>query len=476
MKAKIAVCASLFLFLLIASANAAINQQSINDNAAAMQNILGQSGAAYIAILISLLIAAVLYMGSSVFSDSRMLAISKDTFYQALMSLLLIASFPVIYVVVTQLCVELFLGGMPVSGDVYDIGKMFLLWNQIYYGVHLLIITILYGGISGIINQQYTIPVASALVNINLTAFAKPMLFAMNMGITLITTSLFVNTFQLMFLDIVHTNLLPIFLPLGVLLRAFPGTLNAGNVLLAIAIGSYIIVPAVYMFDIYLVRELVSDKNLNPPPNTNAPDFKNGLGLMPFFYNQQTLSTIVSAGANCPLAKKFLNMGTNGYAGPYEVLAMSYNDYNNSLAGCGVFLDAIPTQLSKLPTWAVVALGTATAASAASSIITAATTLRDVSPTIWARLCAKKGLGTACKFASQFAFGLSAFSALSMGALAIFLFVMAFDLISGTAVSFIILAVIIPFINFTIVVIFIRDFSQYVLGTPISLGHLVRLI
>jgi len=466
------VQAFLLVVLLITNSYAT---ETMQERADSMRDIIKQSGTAYIAVVISFLLAALLYMASSFFSDARLLAFSKEAFYQSIVSLILIASFPVIYLVVSQLVLAAFMGNLPLSTqtDVYDISEMFLIWNYIYYIVHILIITILYSGIAGIINQQYSIPIAGSLVTVNLMAFAKPLLFAMNMGISLLTTSLFINGFQLLFLNLVHYALLPVFLPLGILLRVFPGTMNAGNVLLALAIGAYIITPLVYVFDIYLITEILSDKHLQPKSSTNTIDYKNSLGLMPFFYNNNTLLNAVVS-KKCPLLNTVADKITG--TSSYMILMKDYTEYNMSLDGCGVVLDAIPTSISTLPTWAKVAFGTAGAATVTAALAKIATTAKSLSPDKWNRICQKRFLSTFCKYGSWTVFGLGAFSALSTGVVAITLFALSFDLIAGTAASFIILSVILPFLNFTIIIIFIRDFSQFVLGTPISLGHVARLI
>ena len=60
---------------------------------------------------------------------------------------------------------------------------------------------------------------------------------------------------------------------------------------------------------------------------------------------------------------------------------------------------------------------------------------------------------------------------------ALFYFVLYFyEILLGITVSFVILSAILPFIKFTIIIIFIREFTYNILGTQISLGQITRLL
>lgn len=465
----------LFILLLLQGAHA-LTSQDLQQRQADLVAILQQSTLAYVAVAIAILLAALMYMGSSIFNDARLAATSKDTLYQAVFSLFLIASLPVIFLVVSQLCIELFLGGMQVQGSLFDVAETFLTWNFVYFFTHLMIVTMLNVGISSLINQQYTIPIAGVLAPVNLIAFARPLMFAVSMGVTLLSTSLFINSFQIMLVNIVKTTILPVFLPLGVVLRAFPPTMNAGNVLLAIAIGAYIITPAIYAFNIYLITQIV-----DPPPE--RAQYVDQLGLMRFFYTKSVMNNILSQ-SSCPFVQKMVATISPSPSNKYAVFTTPYSQVNDSLANCGVqvgsqgFLDAAANTVARLPTWAQVVLGIDIGSRGISAVVSAAQGAKSIfgNTKAWSNFCSKGTIGKICKNLSGISFALSAISSVSTALLAVTLFIYSFDLIVGTAVSFVILSAIIPFLNFTLLVIFIRDFSQYILGTPISLGHLVRLI
>ena len=119
-----------------------LNDADISRGAQEISGIIGQSSAAYVAVLIALLISALMYMGSSIFSDPKLLASSKDTFYQGIMSLIIIASLPIVYVLVSQILIEFFRHGLDteVTLGMFDLSRMLLVWNTIYFGTHLLML------------------------------------------------------------------------------------------------------------------------------------------------------------------------------------------------------------------------------------------------------------------------------------------------------------------------------------------------
>ncbi|MCX8200184.1 MAG: hypothetical protein N3G76_01820 [Candidatus Micrarchaeota archaeon] len=480
-KENTSICPSgmkqLFLAVLVVIAFAnlvyPVSSEDLQRRAGEMADILQKSTLAYVAVAIAILLAALMYMGSSIFNDARLLAYSKETLYQAIVSLVLIASLPAIYVIISQICIELFLDGMPVNGSMFDVASAYLAWNNVYFFTHLLIITVLNVGIASLINQQYSIPIMGVFATVNLVSFAKPLMFAVGTGVTLLSTSLFINSFQIMLLDLIKNSLLPIFLPLGVVLRAFPPTLNAGNVLLAIAIGAYIIAPAIYAFNIYLVTEIV-----DPPAGKTS--YAEHLGLMSLFYRSNVMRTILTE-SSCPYVK----MGASMFrpSSDYAVFVTPHESFDDNLKDCGIdvgekgLLDMTADIASRMPTWAKVILGVDLGARSISAVVTGANSVKSLmKQTTWDKLCSGKIAAKICKSLGIIGFVSATISSISTAALAVSLFYYSFDLVVGTAISFVILSAIIPFLNFTILVIFIRDFSQYILGTPISLGHLVRLI
>lgn len=428
-------CIVLAVLLITASAHA-FSQQDLVNRSQEIHNILTQSSTAYLAVGVAILLSALMYMGASLFSNPKLLAMSKDTFYQAIVSLVIIASLPILYVVISQIVIEVFFNGMQINGSIFDISKMFLVWNYIFFSIHLVLLTIINLTINSLINQTYSIPVGGPLVTINLTYAAKPLMYIVSTMVSVMTTSFMINGFQLLFLNLVEYSILPIFLPLGVILRAFPSSMNAGNILIALSIGSYIITPAIYAFDIYLLTNI-------------ADNYPSGTGLLPSFYSTNTIKMVLGA-RNCP----FLNKLYEGY------LDRDYSIFNGTLEtseleqqcnlDMGLF-GKVGNIVMDLPPWAKIAVG----AKMVSML---------------------SGLSMKISRNARFQRVMQWISSISSIVLGISIFIYLVDIIEETAISFIILSAIIPFLNFTIIILFIRDISLNVFGTPVSLGHLVRLI
>ncbi|GEM_PF-3913139 len=421
-----------------------------------ISDILQQSSVAYIAVGIAILISALLYMGHSILSDARMLAMSKDTFYQAIVSLVLIASLPALYTVVSTIVITLFFGDMNLQGnDMFSISKLYIAWTQIYFFIHLVALTMLNMMISNLINQTYNIPLGNKLVPIDLVSVAKPIMYAVGFGVNLLTTALFINGFQLMLLNLIESSIIPIFLPLGVILRAFPTTMNAGNILIAICIGAYIITPAVFLFDIYLITTLLDP---NSPNQTSEK-----LGLMKFFYNQTTLEAVMDS-SKCPLLRDMMDKVLNKDYSIFEKPIDSAELKGQCNVDVGV--DSIKNMFKGMPGWAQAAIGATAVSKVVNGIFTSVSLVSKF---------LNKG-GKVGKISGGVALVSSISSNVSSVLFALFLMLYIMDVIESVGISFIILAAILPFLNFTIIVLFMREFSQTVLGTPLNLGHLVRLI
>ncbi|MGB9635209.1 MAG: hypothetical protein ACP5H8_00835 [Candidatus Micrarchaeia archaeon] len=435
--------------LMLISIVYSISQQDIENRSQEISRIVSNTSAAYVAVLLSIILAAMMYMGAQIFSSPKLSALSKDTLYQAIVSLVLIASLPVLYAVLSQIVIELFFGDIQVDGGMFEIAKVFVAWNEIYFFLHLLILTMLNTTITTLINQSYSIPLGGPLVSINLTGIAKPIMYVMGVSTSLITTALFINGFQLLLLNLVESSILQILLPLGVILRTFPSSTPAGNVLIAICIGSYIIVPAVYALDISILTKIADDEK-----------GKGKLGLFGAFYNKNTLSAVIE-GSECPYAKDLVHRFIDK---DYSIFSSPLND--TYLEKCGISvgaLDIAQKAWDKIPTWAKVVVGTAAGTKIMNSAINVISSFKSIAS------------GTQGKL-GKISFITAMLSEGATASLSLIFLIYIFDVIEDVGISFIILGVILPFLNFTIVVLFMRDFSYFALGTPLNLSHLVRLI
>jgi hypothetical protein len=75
---------------------------------------------------------------------------------------------------------------------------------------------------------------------------------------------------QISFLRFIETSMFTVFLPIGILLRAFPPTRGAGAVLIAIAIGFYVVFPMAYTLLYLGSPKTVQGCNMNIPSTTSV--------------------------------------------------------------------------------------------------------------------------------------------------------------------------------------------------------------
>ncbi|MCX8205781.1 MAG: hypothetical protein N3H30_00970 [Candidatus Micrarchaeota archaeon] len=420
-----------------------------------IESIISQSGGAYVAVGLSLLIAALLYMGSSLFQDPKMSAQAKDTFYTSIGSLILIASLPAIYFFTSTIVTQILLGefNLPSNADMYDVSAMFLAWNQVFLTINLLVVTAVNFYIVQFLSGSYSVPAGSGkLVPISFGTFARPLMFVLGIITNMLSVGIMLNAFQIMFLNFIHQSILPVFLPLGVILRAFTPTMHAGNVLIGIAIGAYIITPAVFALDLWILSGIVEDRS-----ESGAW----GIGALGLFYNKDILATVVSS-RDCPginyIVDKFIQRD-------YSIVDVATIEEKTKEGTCGAGigpLAVLNSTLKSIPPWGKVALGSAGLA--------AGTTLA-------AKVLEKLGAspGGISKL-SKFAGVMRKVSVVSIAVAALTLSFLAYDIMDAVGTSLVILIGILPFINLTIIVLFMREFSQVVLGTPLNLSHLVRLI
>lgn len=421
----------------------------------AIAHILSQSTGAYVAVGLSLLIAALLYMGSSLFQDPKMSAQAKDTFYTSIGSLILIASLPALYFFTSTIVTQILLGDfqLPPNADMYDVSALFLAWNQIFMLIHLIVVTIVNFYVVQALSNTYNVPIGSGkIVPIAFGTFARPLMFALSMVTHMLSFGIMITGFQLLFLNFIKQSMLPVFLPLGVVLRAFTPTMHAGNVLIGIAIGSYIITPAVFALDLWILSSIVEDR---------AASDQGGIGAMSLFYTREVLATVVSS-RDCPginyLVDKILQRD-------YSIMDISEIEYNTKEGTCGAGIGPTKVLYSivrNMPSWGIVIAGDASLA-----------TLSWLGAKFAGKLAGTSSFGKKMEVVAKILRGIHVGSLGVLGLIMVFLM---FDIIYSAGISMVIIIGILPFLNLTIIVLFMREFSQVVLGTPLNLSHLVRLI
>lgn len=470
-----------------------------------------QSTASYIVIGLVFLLAALTYMAGSIFSMNNLTARAKDMLYQGIFSLVIMASFSAIYVIFSSLFQALFLSNfqIPAGMDMFDLSENLLLWNYFYYFIHMIMFTVINMFVLTYFGRSYSVSFAERFVSFDVSILQSPLLFIINAGISLISFSIMVNGFQLLLLKFVKFVLIPFILPIGLILRAFPSSMHAGNVLVGIAIASYIIVPVVYAIDFQILPSILTE---NPQITKNR--VYDSFALMRPFYNKDTLQHIVVDDSTCSLinvAKKYMDGGMIDSTAYKELQESSDNcnfDWTKGLVSIG----------ERIPTWVVsigaVSIGSSVAMKSLSVVDSA---IRGWNTSIWKKFFSKDsttgttattvdpgaatspgttttgsgattspggrpsetGTPSSSSWLSKLVGSSKLFKAAKFASEGVALIVIAymfFEILLGMVTSFIILSAILPFIKFTIIVIFIREFTLNLLGTQVSLGHITRLI
>lgn len=105
----------------------------------------------------------------------------------------------------------------------------------------------------------------------------RPLMDAVALMLNTLGVALGAMQAQIILLQFVRDTMLPVFLPAGIIMRALPLTRNVGSVLIAVALGFYTVLPAMYAVN-YLVLDnhLCKNQNLNLKlysslSNPNAP-------------------------------------------------------------------------------------------------------------------------------------------------------------------------------------------------------------
>lgn len=434
-----------------------------------LAEVIEGTTASYIVILLVFTLAGLTYMAGSLFSSPKFSARAKDMLYQGIFSLIIMATFPVIYVVFDTIFKSLFLGGYSIPPDVtmFELSENLLYWNYIFYFIHLVLFSFLNMYVLTFFGRSYNVPIADRFVPFDLTILQTPLLFLINSGVSLITLSLMINGFQILFLNFVRYVLIQFLLPIGLILRAFPSSMHAGNVLVGVSIGAFIIVPMVYAIDLQMLPTMLSDESV-----INDEDFRayNSFALMNSFYSKEVLENVVVNSQNCYLVEKtkdFMDIGLvdiDYYSKTKETAESPECDVQYGEAFSG-FFGNLPGYMQVI---GVSFVGTASMKRSLLAIegsINFAKGLfnKEATPQRWATRMFDRGWGKI--------FGVG----VEVGAV-LFLTYLFYELTFSFITSFIILSVIMPFIKFTIIILFIREFTLNFLGTQVSLEHVARLI
>jgi len=328
------------------------------------------------------------------------------------------------------------------------------------------------------------------------------------MGVSILSLSIMINGFQLLFLKFVRYALIPFLLPIGLLLRAFPSSMNAGNILVGIAIASHIIVPVVYAMDLYVLPSLLETPD--SLKDQGHESIYNSYSMMISFYNKRTLDTVIIKSNQCKIvtvAKEALN------AGFFELDTVEEINEELKTSGCDIGV----TDIGGFYDMAVKPLDTSTKIIAGTFILpsvidksvrayssifkrlfnffkskrstsTGGTTTPDGSGTTSPDIEKTPPVSETPPPASTSKFRqyfdkfknsirlINVLSALWGGAAMFYIMIFFYEFVFGAITSFIILSIILPFIKFTIIILFIREFTMNFLGTQVSLGHITRLL
>ncbi len=439
----------LFLLLLLC-----LNFASSSDIA----EIISQSTGSYIIILIVFIMSALVYMAGSIFSSPNWTARGKDMLYQGIFSLVIMASFPAIYALATSLFSTLFLGEIIIPGNVsmYEVSENLLIWNYIYFFIHLIVITAANMFVLTFFGRTYNVAMASRVVPFDMTVLQSPLLFIINVLVGILSTSIMINGFQLLFLNFVRTALLPFLLPIGLLLRAFPTSMHAGNVLVGISLAAFIIVPIVYAIDLQILPEIMEVPDNIDDNSIDSFKAYDSFALMSAFYNAKVLQDVVVESASCDLikeSKKYMGYGVVGEEDLSELQEASENCDINFFDTFGAFFSKVDTTSQYI----------------GGGFIGAATLTKGINGvvgTINALLKTKIGLPVWFKV----------INAVAIAGASIYIIIFFYEILLGVAISFVILSAILPFIKFTIIILFIREFTYTILGTQVSLGQITRLL
>jgi len=215
-----------------------------------------------LALLISFFIAILMFMLAFGFNMPPLLAWAKNEMYQVLATAVFVGAMFVIISVVDQLFIPLFYlpsyvgaGGQGMgANDAYQTAYLYLHIGRYIIGV----LYMTFSGMNIALGMISSSSVSLAPLRVGITiqpgVAMRPLLDALAIALNGQGAALALNQGQIIFLDFIQRTLMPIFLPIGILLRTFPFTRSAGGALIAIAIGFYLVWPLTYVMALEFIK------------------------------------------------------------------------------------------------------------------------------------------------------------------------------------------------------------------------------
>jgi len=206
-------------------------------SAAAGPNWLLLSG---IVLMGSVLMIALAYMAGSALSSPKIIAWAKEGLFQTAASALIIAGFVVFGLTIdTTLSAVTGRPNVTLIDNGMDYAKVIestILSNFLTLNVMNIAI-----GVFG--NMQINLRAGGFGLSFSLAPMFRPILDALGLLVNFMMAALWEWFAQLFLLCFIKQQMLTVFMPLGIILRAFPITRSAGGAIIAIAVGLYFVYP-----------------------------------------------------------------------------------------------------------------------------------------------------------------------------------------------------------------------------------------
>jgi len=195
------------------------------------------------AVLISFLIATLAYMVSVIFDLKGLRNWAKSEFYQALASAVLVVALISLSYVMFDVGVRAMIGSIDpfqqaqnyLDGVLSDLSSLYVSTYDFNFLFEIL--------------PSFTFYINAAAFSIKPFFWLVPTLITKHHLVTqLVATVTVTASFQKALIFFFINTGFAVFLPLGVILRAFPFTRGAGGLLIAIAIGFFIVYPVMFTY------------------------------------------------------------------------------------------------------------------------------------------------------------------------------------------------------------------------------------
>lgn len=221
-------------------------------------------GPTMIALLLSSFVVAVMFMLAFGFGMPSLLVWAKNELYQLVATAIFVGAMFVIISFIDQVFVPLFYlpwylervsAGLTVSAnDAFQVAEQFLAIAQRI----VIVFYIIFNGMNiafGVLASS-TVSIAPMRVGITIQpgVALRPILDALAIVLNGQGLALASIIGQQVFLKFVRDTMMPIFLPVGILLRTFPFTRSAGGALIAIAVGFYVVWPLTYIMSFEFLK------------------------------------------------------------------------------------------------------------------------------------------------------------------------------------------------------------------------------